>query len=145
MVGVLRRTLGTVVRPGEDSAPWTYSTAAVCAAAFVGSGYLLPVLGAVGGLRHPAVALVAYCALSATLGLRAHPRAVPLCTAVCWLFYDGFVVHQQGELAWQGLTDAYRIGLLTAAALLGTAVARAGRARDVRRGQPATRVTGRLS
>ncbi|MFV0131442.1 hypothetical protein ACLGI4_27655 [Streptomyces sp. HMX112] len=114
--------------------PSAHSTPVVCASLFVGSACLPPVLGAVGGLRHPAVALVAYCALSAVVGLRARLRAVPFAALVCWLFYDGFVVHQQGELAWDGLVDACRLGLLAGASLLGTAVARAGRALGVPRG-----------
>ncbi|MBT2400374.1 hypothetical protein [Streptomyces sp. ISL-100] len=128
MVGVPRRMPSAAVRTRERSQPWTYSTPMVCAAAFIGSACLLPMLGVVGGLHHPAAALAAYCTLSLAVGLRAHPRAVPLAAAVCWLFYDGFIVHQQGELAWDGCTDVSRMGLLAGAFLLGTTIARASNA-----------------
>lgn len=131
MVGVPRRMPGADIRTRERSEPWMYPTPMVCAAAFIGSASLLPMLGVVGGLHHPAAALAAYCTLSLTVGLHAHPRAVPLAAAVCWLFYDGFVVHQRGELAWDGFTDVYRMGLLAGAFLLGTMTARAGPALGV--------------
>ncbi|MGX1885122.1 hypothetical protein [Streptomyces sp. NPDC055287] len=136
MAGVPRRMPGAAVPARERSEPWTYSTPMVCAAAFLGSACLLPVLGVAGALHHPAAALAAYCVLAATVGFRAHSRAVPLAGAVCWLFYDGFVVHQQGELAWDGLTDVSRMGLLAGAALLGTMTARAGHATRSRRWSP---------
>ncbi|MBM7170167.1 DUF4118 domain-containing protein [Streptomyces sp. G44] len=100
---------------------------------FAGSAGLLPVLGLTGGLHHPAAALAAYCALTAVVSAHAHLHAVPLIAAVCWLFYDGFVIHQQGELAWDGLADVHRMGLLISASLLGTATARLHRALRCRR------------
>ncbi|MET9803070.1 hypothetical protein [Streptomyces sp. NPDC006368] len=124
MVSVPQRVMST----GDRPQPWAYSTPVVCAFVFVGAAGLLPVLGVAGGLRHPAVALAAYCALTALAGLRARPPAAPLTAAVCWLFYDGFVIHQRGELAWDGGIDAYRVALLATASLLGTVAARIGHA-----------------
>ncbi|MBT2526321.1 hypothetical protein J7E91_12940 [Streptomyces sp. ISL-99] len=100
---------------------------------FTGSAGLLPVLGLTGGLQHPAPALAAYCTLTAIVSVHAHLHAAPFIAAVCWLFYDGFVIHQQGELAWDGLADVNRMGLLISASLLGTVTARLNRALRYRR------------
>ncbi|MFF9869405.1 hypothetical protein ACF1G0_29065 [Streptomyces sp. NPDC013953] len=113
---------------GAGAAPRTYSAHVVCASVFLGSAGLLPLLGATGELHHPAAAFPAYCALAAAASLRASARFAPLSALLCWLFYDGFVVHQQGELTFDGSADVRRLGLLLAAAVLGTAAGWAGRA-----------------
>ncbi|MEU7279945.1 hypothetical protein AB0A69_14340 [Streptomyces sp. NPDC045431] len=113
----------------DGSGPWTaYPTPVVCASVSLGSAGLLPVLGAVRWLHHPVPALAAYCVLTALVSLRASLRSVPFAAVVAWMVYDGFVVHEQGELTWDGSADAYRLGLLAASSLLGTVVAALGRA-----------------
>jgi hypothetical protein len=47
-------------------------------------------------------------------GLRAALAVVP----VFWLFYDGFVEHRDGTLGWSGWTDAWRLAVLVALAVL---------------------------
>lgn len=126
MITVPRCTTGAGT--GARAVPRPYSAPMVCACVFLGSAALLPLLGAAGELHHPAAAFPAYCALAAAAGLRARARAAPLSALLCWLFYDGFVVHQQGELTWDGSTDARRLGVLLAAAALGTAAGCAARA-----------------
>ncbi|MEU0270744.1 hypothetical protein [Streptomyces sp. NPDC006307] len=118
----------------EGARSWTpYPTPVVCASVSLGSAGLLPVLGAVRWLHHPVPALAAYCVLTALVSLRASVRAVPLAAAVAWMVYDGFVIHEQGELTWDGSVDAYRLGLLAASSLLGVVVASLSRALGVPR------------
>ncbi|GGX18690.1 hypothetical protein [Streptomyces chryseus] len=132
MAGVRWRAPGVAAR-GPDRVPWAYSTAVVCAVVFTGAMGLLPMLGVAGQLHHPATALAAYCALLAFVGFHARPRVIPLAAVVCWLCYDGFVIHQQGELDWDGLVDVYRLAALAGASLLGTTAASVSHAIGVRR------------
>lgn len=40
---------------------------------------------------------------------------------VCWMLLNSFVIHAHGELVWEGSADLLRLGVLAAAAVLGTA------------------------
>ncbi|MFD5100946.1 hypothetical protein [Streptomyces albidochromogenes] len=133
MAGVRWRAPGTAAHGPDRSGPSAYSTAVVCGFVFTGSMGLLPMLGVAGQLHHPAPALAAYCALLAFAGFHARPHVIPLTAALCWLCYDGFVVHRWGELAWDGVVDVYRLAALAGASLLGTAAASVRHALGVRR------------
>ncbi|WP_029536118.1 hypothetical protein [Saccharopolyspora spinosa] len=40
-------------------------------------------------------------------------------SALGWMLLNGFVVHTRGDLAWEGVSDAVRLGTLAGAALIG--------------------------
>jgi hypothetical protein len=111
-----------------EPVPEPVTTPFVWAAAFAGAFLVMAVLGTAGGLSSSSVALGALCALAVLLGLPARFRAAPGTAAVCWLFLNGYAVAPRGELAWQGNPDVARLGLLFAATVLGTAVARVANA-----------------
>ena len=84
-------------------------------------------LAATGGTRHPDADLVAYAALAAGLGLGARWWAALVGALILWLFYDGFLVGQHGDLAWHGTIDGWRLGLITVGAVGGLLIGRVGR------------------
>jgi hypothetical protein len=114
----------STVRP----VPEPVATGFVWMAAFAGSCLLVAVLGAVGGLSSPSLALGALCGLAVLLGLPARFRAAPGIALVCWLFLNNFAIAPRGQLTWERL-DAARLVLLLAAAFLGTVLARIMHAR----------------
>ncbi|MFG2026467.1 hypothetical protein [Streptomyces sp. NPDC048825] len=114
--------------PTVRPVPEPVATGFVWMAAFAGSCLLVAVLGAVGGLSSPSLALGALCGLAVLLGLPARFRAAPGIALVCWLFLNNFAIAPRGELSWDGL-DAARLVLLLAAAFLGTVLARIMHAR----------------
>ncbi|WP_255946027.1 hypothetical protein [Streptomyces odontomachi] len=120
----LRGLRGRVLR----AVPEPVATPFVWAAAFAGSLLLVPVLTMAGALAHPVAALAGYCLLGAVLGLAARAAAAPGIAVLCWLAYDGFVVHREGELGWAGSEDLARLAVLLGAPLLGLAAARTGHA-----------------
>lgn len=111
-------------RAGVRPVPEPVSTPFVWAGAFAGALLTVGVLSVVNGLTDPLHALLVLCALAALLGVCARFAAAPGTAAVCWLFLNGFAVPPHGELNWQGYPDAGRLTFLTAAALLGTVIAR---------------------
>ncbi|GAB2979705.1 hypothetical protein GCM10023080_051540 [Streptomyces pseudoechinosporeus] len=115
--------------PTVRPVPEPVATGFVWMAAFAGSFLLVAVLGAVGGLSSPSLALGALCGLAVLLGLPARFRAAPGIALVCWLFLNNFAIAPRGELTWDGHLDAARLVLLLAAAFLGTVVARIMHAR----------------
>lgn len=120
------RPLHRTARPIGEPAP----TVLVWAAAFFGSSLVLLVLGASGALHRPAISMAILCLFAGAVSMCAPARAVaaPGTALVCWLLFDGFVANRGGDLTWGGYDDLRRVALLTAAALLGTAVARASAA-----------------
>ncbi|MCQ4041594.1 DUF4118 domain-containing protein [Streptantibioticus rubrisoli] len=100
--------------------PVGYASAALAAA----------VLALGGGHWHPWFSLTVFALLTAGIAAQTTRmvRAVAV-AAVCWLFFDGFIVNGQGELAWRS-TDRTGFAVLLAAALGGAAAAALDRHRD---------------
>lgn len=93
---------------------------------------------AVGGTRHPNVAL-ALLAVAAFAVATATTAAAALGTCVTgWLCYAGFITGRHAHLAWHGPADLGRFAVLAGAALCGIALSRlsAGRAANPRRTRP---------
>ena len=65
----------------------------------------------------PTLAVAAFAAAAALLSIGIRPSGALAVGAVAWLVTDGFVVHDYGTLAWTGVADAVRLGVLLAAAL----------------------------
>jgi hypothetical protein len=100
--------------------PVGYASAALVAA----------VLALGGGRSHPWFSLTVFAVLTA--GVAAQTTGVvraAAVAAVCWLFFDGFIVNSQGELAWRS-TDRTGFAVLLAAALGGAAAAALDRHRE---------------
>ncbi|MGW7577489.1 DUF4118 domain-containing protein [Streptomyces sp. NPDC054765] len=92
----------------------------------VGAALLVTALMLAGEAAHAALALAVFALLTVAVSLLARPALVPVVALVCWLFYDGFVLHGNSDLAF-GPPD--RTGLLV---LLLAGVAGAGCAAAVR-------------
>ncbi|MFE7318426.1 hypothetical protein ACFU7T_35810 [Streptomyces sp. NPDC057555] len=83
-----------------------------------------------GQAAHLAFSLTAFALLTVAVAAAARTRVVPAVVLVSWAFFDGFVVHQRAELAWQQ-TDRTSLWVLAGAGLVGAgcaAVTRAARA-----------------
>ncbi|MEY9942704.1 hypothetical protein ABH932_007630 [Streptacidiphilus sp. MAP5-52] len=103
----------------EDGVVWGW--------AFLGAGVFTLLAGATGGDRHLGATLGGFAVVAGWLGSIATARSVPLVAATCWLFYDGFFVHRNARLTWEGGPDAQRFALLLGAAAAGLLVHRAVR------------------
>ncbi|MFI8520935.1 hypothetical protein ACIGEZ_24395 [Streptomyces sp. NPDC085481] len=125
MTAVRWRPFAGAVRPVPEPVPTPF----IWAGAYGGALVLLVALGAADGLQHPGLALTAFCCLAAVLGVMGRAAAAPGAALVCCLFYNGFVVPPKGELRWDGYPDAYRLGLLLMAFVLGTGATRLVNAR----------------
>lgn len=95
--------------------------------AFLGAGVFTLLAGELGGDRHLGATLGGFAVVAAWLGTIATARSVPLVAATCWLFYDGFFVHRNARLTWEGGPDVQRLALLLGAAAAGLVVHRAVR------------------
>ncbi|MFF7591626.1 hypothetical protein ACFZCK_29525 [Kitasatospora purpeofusca] len=88
------------------------------AVALTTSAALLPALAVLGELRPTWVALAAYAALCAAVGVSSRPSAAALIGPAAWLFHNGFVEHRHGALGLAApAAEAAHVLLLTAAAL----------------------------
>ncbi|QUH03502.1 hypothetical protein HUO13_24180 [Saccharopolyspora erythraea] len=74
--------------------------------------------GAAAGLAAMAFVVGLYGAATRSL-----PGAMAT-SATAWMFFDGFVVHSRGDLAWTG-DDVVRLGVLAGAAVVGCLLGRA--------------------
>ncbi|MFF8790703.1 DUF4118 domain-containing protein [Streptomyces sp. NPDC015125] len=92
----------------------------------LGAALLVTALMLTGETAHAAVALAVFALLTVAVSLFARPAAVPVVALVSWMFYDGFVVNQRSDLAFQ---PQDRTGLLV---LLLAGVTGAGCAAAVR-------------
>ncbi|MFJ5802018.1 DUF4118 domain-containing protein [Streptomyces decoyicus] len=92
----------------------------------VGATLLVTALMLTGGTAHAPVALAVFALLTVAVSLLARPVLMPAVVLVSWMFYDGFVVNQRSDLAFQ---PQDRTGLLV---LLPAGVAGAGCAAAVR-------------
>ncbi|MGG2459487.1 hypothetical protein ACO0M4_06625 [Streptomyces sp. RGM 3693] len=89
-----------------------------------------------GQAGHLWLSLAAFALLTVAIAAAARPRLVPAVVLVSWMFFDGFVVHQRAELAWQQ-TDRTSLWILAGAGLAGAvcaAAVRGARAARTRRG-----------
>ncbi|MQA79115.1 MAG: hypothetical protein GEV10_11680 [Streptosporangiales bacterium] len=88
--------------------------------------------------------------VSITTGVAANARlrdAIPL-AVLGWLFTNGFIIHQFGELGWQTTTEPTRVGVFACAAVVGALCGhllriRPHRTRDPRHLDPAKTRRGR--
>lgn len=92
----------------------------------VGAALLVTALMLSGGTAHAPVALALFALLTVAVSLLARPVLLPAVVLVSWMFYDGFVLNQRSDLAFQ---PQDRTGLLV---LLLAGVAGAGCAAAVR-------------
>jgi hypothetical protein len=97
------------------------ATPLVWAATSGGALVLVALLNALTGPDRPSPALSVFSVL---LGLCARFTAAPGTAVRCRLFLNGFAVPPAGTLTWAGHRDAFWLGCLFTAALVGTALAR---------------------
>lgn len=72
-----------------------------------------------GGTRRPGVALALLAVTAFVLGTRTPAWVAASSGLVGWLFYDGFIAGRHANLAWHGVVDARRLGLLAGCAAAG--------------------------
>ncbi|MFC5252327.1 DUF4118 domain-containing protein [Streptomyces nigrescens] len=93
----------------------------------VGAALLVTALMLTGETVHTSAVLALFALLTAAVSLRTRPLLVPLAALVSWMFYDGFVLHQRSELAFQP-QDRTSLLVLLLAGVLGAVCAAAVRA-----------------
>ncbi|MFI6466944.1 hypothetical protein [Streptomyces sp. NPDC050538] len=113
-----------LLRTGARPVPSPLATPLVWAAASGGALVLVALLNVLVGPGRPSPALAALSLLSVLLGLCARFTAAPGTAVLCWLFLNGFAVPPAGTLTWAGHRDAFWLGCLFTAAVVGTALAR---------------------
>ncbi|MFH9250232.1 hypothetical protein ACH4LK_32990 [Streptomyces lydicus] len=125
------RTVRRTATPGRTLARDLAVPLGAGAAALLATGLLLT--GRTGHATHPshiavtlAVALAGFALLTLLVSALARPLLMPAVALVSWMFYDGFVLHQRSDLAFQ---QPDRTGLLV---LLLAGAAGAGCAAAVR-------------
>jgi hypothetical protein len=87
---------------------------------------------ALGGDRHPALALAGYTAAVALVAAVVPLSDALLTALIGWLFLDGFVIGRGGDLGWHGTADLVRLGVPVAAACLVRGIAAYTRHRTAR-------------
>lgn len=114
-----------ILLPGWPTTVKSCAGFAVIAAGTVLVTAIFPAGAGVAGLLVLALASGLFAAMIANL-----PAAVAT-SLVGWLFLNSFVVHQYGQLRWEGWSDGVRLLVLVGAAVTGTLLAvltaRAGR------------------
>ncbi|MEU8681780.1 DUF4118 domain-containing protein [Streptomyces sp. NPDC048611] len=93
----------------------------------VGAALLVTALMLAGATGQEPVALVLFALLTAAVAVRARPVLAPVAALVSWMFYDGFVLHQRAELAFQA-PDRTSLCVLLLAGVVGAGCAAAVRA-----------------
>ncbi|WP_377268607.1 hypothetical protein [Peterkaempfera sp. SMS 1(5)a] len=88
------------------------------AVAAVGATVLCLALAAAGQERASWLSLALFAALAGAVGRFSRPWAAPVVAVVSWLFYDGFVAHRYGDLAWSGSAAQLPVLVVTAAVAL---------------------------
>ncbi len=92
--------------------PWA------CIAGYLGGIVVTIVLVNQGGTRHLGFDVAAFAALAAVIGWFSRPLGGASAAVIAWLFFDGFLVGRHAQLSWHGTSDAWRLGLLAAIAIL---------------------------
>ncbi|MEU9486256.1 hypothetical protein AB0D83_21750, partial [Streptomyces decoyicus] len=93
----------------------------------VGAALLVTALMLTGGTARAPVALAVFALLTVAVSLLARPVLMPAVVLVSWMFYDGFVVNQRSDLAFQP-QDRTALLVLLLAGLAGAGCAAAVRA-----------------
>ncbi|SED99245.1 hypothetical protein SAMN05428954_1527 [Streptomyces sp. 2112.3] len=96
----------------------------------LGAALLVTALMLTGETAHAALALAVFALLTAAVSSFARPAVVPWVALVSWLFYDGFVLNQRSDLAFQP-QDRTGLLVLVLAGVMGAGCAAA--VRGVRR------------
>lgn len=99
----------------------------------LGAALLVTALMLTGKTGHVTVALAVFALLTVAVSLFARPAVVPVVALVSWMFYDGFVLNQRSDLAFQP-QDRTGLLVLFLAGVMGAGCAAAVRA--VRRHSP---------
>ncbi|MGI5260959.1 hypothetical protein [Streptomyces angustmyceticus] len=81
----------------------------------LGAALLVTALMLTGTAAHATAALAVFAALTAVVSLPARPLLAPVVALVSWMFYDGFVLHQRSDLAFQSQDRTSLLVLLLAA------------------------------
>jgi hypothetical protein len=77
---------------------------------------------ALGGTRHPGVALALLAAATFAVAMRTTAAAALGTCVIGWLFYSGFITGRHADLAWHGPADLLQLAVLAGAALCGMAL-----------------------
>ncbi|MFG2531063.1 DUF4118 domain-containing protein [Streptomyces sp. NPDC048516] len=93
----------------------------------LGAALLVTALMLTGETAHAAVALAVFALLTVAGSAFARPALVPVVALVSWMFYDGFVVNQRSDLAFQP-QDRTGLLVLVLAGVMGAGCAAAVRA-----------------
>jgi hypothetical protein len=75
--------------------------------------------------HHTGIALGAFAAAAAIIGLNARPAAAPVIAVIAWLFFDGFLINRHAHLTWDPHADPTRLAILTASAFFASLLAMA--------------------
>jgi hypothetical protein len=109
-------------RPGESRRRWRRAEGSLAGYCVAAAGTAVAV--AAGGTRHPVGAL-AVLALAVVIAAGRMTLTAALASgAICWLFWDGFVIGRHGDLVWHGPFVAWSLLVLGAAALSGFVLGR---------------------
>ncbi|WP_328383534.1 DUF4118 domain-containing protein [Streptomyces sp. NBC_00400] len=93
----------------------------------LGAALLVTALMLTGQTAHAAVALAVFALLTVAVSSLARPAVVPVVALVSWMFYDGFVLNQRSDLAFQP-QDRTGLLVLVLAGVMGAGCAAAVRA-----------------
>jgi hypothetical protein len=104
-----------------------WDPAATLLVAFGAAIVATSVLVAIGGTRWADTDIVVYVILAGLISLTARWWAGSIAAVMLWCFYDGFLVGRHGVISWHGRTDAWRLSIIVAGAVVGWLVHRAVR------------------
>ncbi|MGX1759767.1 DUF4118 domain-containing protein [Streptomyces lydicus] len=93
----------------------------------LGAALLVTALMLTGERAHAALSLAVFALLTVAVSSFARPAAVPVVALVSWMFYDGFVLNQRSDLAFQP-QDRTGLLVLVLAGVMGAGCAAAVRA-----------------
>jgi hypothetical protein len=96
---------------------WAFATGLL--AGYCGLAGATGVAVAIGGTRRPGLALAVLAVAALLLATRTRAAATVSVGVMAWLFYAGFITGRHGDLAWHGMADAWRLGMLVASAAAG--------------------------
>ncbi|MEU8781912.1 DUF4118 domain-containing protein [Streptomyces sp. NPDC048637] len=116
-----------VTHPAHRVPPDTLARDLALPLGAVGAALLVTALMLTGETVHASAVLALFAALTVAVALRARPVLVPVVALVSWMFYDGFVLHQHSELAFQS-QDRMSLLVLLLAGVVGAGCAVVGRA-----------------
>ncbi|MGY5128722.1 DUF4118 domain-containing protein [Streptomyces nigrescens] len=122
------RVRPTVTHPARQAPPdRTLARDLALPLGAVGAALLVTALMLTGETAHASAVLALFALLTVAVTLRARPVLAPVAALVSWMFYDGFVLHQRSELAFQP-QDRMSLLVLLLAGAVGAGCAAAVRA-----------------